>query len=63
MMYKEFLAASFAFMEKKKYRTATLLVPPPIPRNEEMIPRKMPITMVDPAFLTCLDESLFLLQT
>ena len=63
MMYSEVSAAVLVSMEKKKNRTATLLVPPPMPRKEEMTPKSRPMTMVSTGFLTCLEGRRSLLQT
>lgn len=63
MMNKEFFAACLASMEKKKNRTATLLVPPPMPRKEEIQPSTVPIKNAAERLSTCLDGSRFFVAT
>ena len=62
MIKIEFLAASLAFMEKKKNSMATLLVPPPMPRKEEITPRTVPITRARGRLSTCIDFNRSFLQ-
>lgn len=57
MMNKEFFAACLASMEKNKNRTATLLVPPPMPRKEEIQPSTVPIKNATERLSTCLEGS------
>ena len=40
------------YMEKKKNSTTRLIGPPPIPRKDDIIPRKMPIKMHTTALST-----------
>ena len=46
IIYNEFKAAVLVFIEKKKYKITKLIGPPPIPRNEEKIPRIRPMDRV-----------------
>ena len=41
--HKEFLAAVLVSIEKKKENTTKLIGPPPIPKNEDMIPKIIPM--------------------
>ena len=43
IIYKELSAAVLVFIEKKKYKTARLIGPPPIPKKDERMPRISPI--------------------
>ena len=43
MIYREFSAAVLVSMEKKMNSTTRLIGPPPMPRNEEKIPKTRPI--------------------
>ena len=43
IIYNEFSAAIFVGIEKKKNKTTKLIGPPPIPRNDEIIPRNAPM--------------------
>ena len=51
-MYREFSAAIFVDIEKKKNNTTRLIGPPPIPRKEDIIPRNTPIRTHTIAFST-----------
>lgn len=46
MIKTEFSAASFAFIEKSKDKTATLNGPPPIPKNAAITPNRKPIAII-----------------
>ena len=43
IIYKEFCAASFVCIVKKKYSTTKLIGPPPMPKKEEKIPNIIPM--------------------
>lgn len=43
IIYRELSAAVFVFIEKKKYKTARLIGPPPMPRKDERTPNIKPI--------------------
>ena len=43
IIYREFSAAIFVVIEKKKNKTTRLIGPPPMPKKEERIPRKIPM--------------------
>ena len=51
IIYNEFSAAVFVSIEKKKNKTTRLIGPPPMPKKEDIMPRKSPITIHTRAFV------------
>lgn len=54
MIKREFLAVSFACVEKKKDKITMLTGPPPIPRKDELTPRIKPMITHTSLFFICI---------